>query len=109
MYYLQVSENQLENLSFSEPVSTNSFFPRHNQTDHIHLGVPISYMDGNVKVIAAKDCRFVTYVSFKKNGNFWFRLENDSSTGKFFFPFGKTIMNLDPKWRIALLGLNILG
>jgi len=50
MRKLQVSKQTLKQAGYSQPAQANSFYPANNQTDHIHLGVPTSYLDdGNQK------------------------------------------------------------
>lgn len=103
MRYLQVSKQTLRNAGYSSPpAQANTFFPANSQTDHIHLGVPTSYVDGNDQRFAEDGNVFVTYVSFKRNNAFWFRLDHNDANGYFSFPAGRSAADLPATWAAAL-------
>ena len=108
MRYLQVSKLTLSNAGYSAPAQANSFYPIGNQTDHIHIGVPTSYMDGNQQKFAEDGNVFVTYISFKWDDAFWFRLNHSDADGYFSFPTGHSADELPDDWVDALRALNMV-
>lgn len=108
MRYLQVSKLTLTNANYSVPAQANSFFPINNQTDHIHLGVPTSYMDGDQQKFAEEGNVFVTYISFKQNNAFWFRLDHNDADGYFSFPAGHSAAELPSSWVTALRATGVV-
>lgn len=98
----------LTGAGYSSPAQANSFFPANNQTDHIHLGVPTTYLDNGVQKIAESGNVFVTYVSFKKKDAFWFRLDHNDQDGYFSFPPGHNAAELPQTWQTALRALGVV-
>lgn len=108
MRNLQIAISTLERAGYSQPSQANTFYPANNPDDHIHLGVPTSYLDGTNQRFAEPGNVFVTYISFKKGDAFWFKLIHDDETGYFSFPRGKSIDDLPVDWRQALETLSIV-
>ncbi|AGA27232.1 hypothetical protein [Singulisphaera acidiphila] len=108
MRNLQIAISTLERAGYSQPSQANAFYPANNQDDHIHLGVPTSYLDGTNQRFAEPGNVFVTYISLKKDGVFWFKLLHDDVTGYFSFPEGKGMDDLPVDWRRALEALNMI-
>ena len=108
MFNLQVSKSALKNAGFSQPSQANTFYPPNDQTDHIHLGVPTGYMDKNNQRFAEDGNVFVTYISFKKDDAFWFRLIHNDQDGYFSFPTGHNANELPITWQAALRALGIV-
>jgi hypothetical protein len=50
----------------------------------------------------------VTYISFKKNNQTFFRMVHNDSDGYFSFPVGKSAADLPTAWQTALRGLGIV-
>lgn len=109
MRNLQVSKQTLARAGYSVPAQANTFFPPADQNDHIHLGVPTSYIrpDGEQR-FAEQGNVFVTYISLKRNGGFWFRLTHNDDDGYFSFPGGHSAAELPPAWVAALRALNMV-
>lgn len=108
MRYLQVSRQTLLMAQCSVPAQANSFFPVGNQRDHIHLGTPTSYLRDGGSLVAEEGNVFVTYVSFKRNNAFWFRLVHNENDGYFSFPGGRSAADLPDNWQAALRALRIV-
>jgi hypothetical protein len=108
MRNLQVSKLTLTNAGYSQPSQANTFYPQNNQTDHMHLGVPTSYLDNGNQRIAEEGNVFVTYISFKRNDAFWFRLDHNDHDGYFSFPSGHNANELPITWQTALRALGVV-
>ncbi len=117
MRYLQMSISTLVGANYSRPAQANTFFPRGNHTDHIHLGVTTQYTDdhGTVRFAEQGDPTnnltgnvFVIYISLKKNDRFWFRLDHNTQNGYFSFPHDHNKFDLTSEWQGALSVLNIV-
>jgi len=111
MMYLQIAGNALRNAGFSKVSQASCYFPANDNHDHIHLGTPTSYLDGGHQHIAADGYYYVTFVSFKRNGQTWFRMHCDGETGRFSFPNGDSRAKLIrdyPAWWNAIEQLNIV-
>lgn len=108
MRNLQVSRMTLSRAGYSVPAQANTFFPPADQNDHIHLGVPTSFMDGTHQRFAEEGNVFVTYISLKRNGAFWFRLTHNDDDGYFSFPYGHNADELPSTWVAALRALNMV-
>ncbi|SFU99711.1 hypothetical protein SAMN05216350_11176 [Polaromonas sp. YR568] len=108
MRYLQVSKLTLANAGYSVPAQANTFFPKNSPRDHIHLGVPTSYMDGDRQKFAEDGNVFVTYVSFKRDDAFWFRLAHNDADGYFSFPSGHSPDELPESWVTALRATGVV-
>jgi hypothetical protein len=108
MRNLQVSKLTLTNAGYSQPSQANTFYPPSNQTDHMHLGVPTRYLDNGNQNIAEEGNVFVTYISFKQNDAFWFRLDHNDHDGYFSFPSGYNANELPITWQTALRALGVV-
>jgi hypothetical protein len=108
MRNLQVSKLTLTNAGYSQPAQANTFYPANSQTDHIHLGVPTSYLDDGNQKFAEEGNVFVTYISFKRNNAFWFQLDHNDADGYFSFPHGHNAGELSGAWQNALRALGIV-
>lgn len=108
MRNLQISLMTLAKAGFTRPAQANCFFPEGNQTDHIHLGVPTSFLDGDQQRFAEEGNVFVTYISLKKGDTIWFRLDHNDSDGYFSFPNGRQLSDLPPSWQTALQTVGIV-
>lgn len=108
MRYLQVSVETLAGIGFSRPAQANSFFPPRDPRDHIHLGVPVRFDDGGTTKFAEPGNVFLTYISLKRDGAFWFQFNHDPESGYFSFPRGLGPGDLPADWWIALEYLGVI-
>jgi hypothetical protein len=98
----------LANAHYSPPAQANSFYPANDQDNHIHLGVPTSFIDNGIQKTAEEGNVFVTYISLKWNGVFWFRLVHNDQDGYFSFPTGHSAIELPITWQDALRALGVV-
>jgi hypothetical protein len=108
MRYLQVSKRTLDKAGYSPPKQASSYFPKGNQTEHIHLGTPTSYRDGDQQKFAEDGNVFASFISFKRDDAIWFRMNHNSADGYFSFPAGHSANELPDSWVDALRALGVV-
>lgn len=108
MRLLQIRINDLIKNGFSRPAMASSYFPATVGNTHIHVGISTQNITSAPPIIAEEGNVFITFISFKNNDKFWFKLIHNPLDGYFSFPPGKSANDLSMAWRTALRGLGIV-